>query len=65
MSSSDTAHTRTLRRAAELAGSVESLAAMLGVRMTDLADWMAGVRRLPTDIYLRALDVVARGGPPR
>jgi hypothetical protein len=38
---------------------------MLGVRMTDLADWMAGVRRLPTDIYLRALDVVARGGPPR
>jgi len=61
----DTAHTRTLRRAVEVAGGPEPLAAALGVALPDLAAWMAGARRLPTEVFLRALDLVARGTPPR
>ncbi|HEX6295269.1 MAG TPA: hypothetical protein VFZ74_01720 [Burkholderiales bacterium] len=61
---SETSHTRTLKRAMEIAGSMQGLAERLGVTVTDLSDWVAGIRRAPTDVYLRALDLVARGRVP-
>ena len=57
----DSAHTRTLRRAAEVAGSPEDLADLLGVQSTRLSSWMSGDEALPDDVYLRALDVVSQG----
>lgn len=48
----------------EIAGSMQGLAERLGVTVTDLSDWIAGSRRAPTDVYLRALDLVARGRVP-
>ena len=45
----------------EIAGSMQGLAERLGVSVTDLSDWIAGIHRAPTDVYLRALDLVARG----
>jgi hypothetical protein len=60
----ETSHTRTLKRAMEIAGSMQGLAERLGVSVTDLSDWIAGIRRAPTDVYLRALDLVARGRVP-
>jgi DNA-binding transcriptional regulator YdaS (Cro superfamily) len=65
MASDDTAHTRTLKRAVEVAGSPDRLAEALGVALPDLLDWMSGARPLATEVYLRALDVVARGALPK
>jgi DNA-binding transcriptional regulator YdaS (Cro superfamily) len=64
----DTAHTRTLRRAVEVAGSPERLAEALGVSPESLAAWLLGEQALPNEVYLRALDVVSHGPhhvPPR
>ncbi|HET7670163.1 MAG TPA: hypothetical protein VFK84_07130 [Burkholderiales bacterium] len=56
-----TAYTRTLKRAAALAGGVEALAAMLHVSAADMARWIAGNGRPPQDIFLAALDIVSGG----
>jgi hypothetical protein len=61
----ETAHTRTLQRALKIAGSTESLARALNVPPAELAAWMRGLRPLPTDVYLRALDMVASGSARR
>jgi DNA-binding transcriptional regulator YiaG len=57
----DTAQTRTLRRAVEVVGSPKQLADTLGVSLESLAAWLAGEQALPSEIYLRALDVVSQG----
>lgn len=53
--------TRTLARALRAMGSLESLAEYLGVSQAQLVQWLTGNGRPPTPIYLRALDLVARG----
>lgn len=57
----DTSITRTLGLALRTVGSRERLAAHLGVTADRLAEWLDGRQEPPTDIYLRALDLVARG----
>ena len=42
-------------------GGLERLAEDLGVTERQLMDWLGGDGRPPTRIYLRALDLVARG----
>ena len=56
----DTASIRTLRRALATLGSEERLAAELGVPLTDLAAWLAGERIAPGEVFIAALDIVAR-----
>ena len=56
----DTASIRTLRRALATVGSEERLAAELGVSLVDLASWLAGERVAPSEVFMKALDIVAR-----
>ena len=58
----DTAQTRTLKRALAIAGSVEHLAEALECGAAELGLWLGGDKSTPTDVYLRALDIVS-GGP--
>jgi DNA-binding transcriptional regulator YiaG len=53
--------TRTLALALRSIGNLERLAEYLGVPTTDLEEWLDGRREPPTSIYVRALDLVARG----
>ena len=53
--------TRTLTRALRAMGSLQGLAEYLGVPEAELMQWLTGNGRPPTPIYLRALDLVARG----
>jgi DNA-binding transcriptional regulator YdaS (Cro superfamily) len=57
----DTSITRTLTLALRSLGGAERLAAHLGVSESRLREWLAGRGQPPTDVYLRALDVVAKG----
>ncbi len=63
--SSDTAYTRTLRRAIEALGSAETLAADLGVSVVEIEGWLVGEADPPSAVFLRALDIVAHGGSGR
>jgi len=56
----DTASIRTLRRALATIGSEERLAAELNVSLVDLASWLAGERIAPSEVFIKALDIVAR-----
>jgi len=56
---SDTPQTRTLRRALEIAGSAEALAAMLHCDARSLLTWLAGEQATPSQVYLKALDIVS------
>lgn len=49
---------RTLRRAAEIAGGVRELAARMNVPLDDMWCWTQGVRPIPQEIFLRAVDIV-------
>lgn len=51
-------YVRTLRRALELVGDELALAERLRVTPSHLALWLAGIERPPTDIFLRAVDLV-------
>ena len=57
----ETSITRTLGRALLAMGSLERLAEYLGVSERQLLDWLEGERKPPTSVYVRALDLVARG----
>ena len=57
----NTSITRTLERALRAMGSVQRLAQYLGVSPAQLEDWLAGRGKAPNAVYLRALDLVARG----
>jgi hypothetical protein len=52
---------RTLERALRAMGTVQRLAAYLGVSPAQLEDWLAGRGKAPNAVYLRALDLVASG----
>ena len=56
---SSTPQTRTLRRALERVGSADTLAQLLDCDTRALAAWLSGTERTPSDVYLRALDIVA------
>ena len=57
----DTSITRTLGLALLTVGNLRRLAEHLGVSEVELVDWLTGERKPPTAIYMRALDLVARG----
>ena len=56
----DTASIRTLRRALATVGSEERLAAELHVSLVDLSSWLSGERIAPSDVFIKALDIVAK-----
>lgn len=56
----ETASLRTLRRALATVGSEERLAAELHVSVVDLSSWLAGERIAPNEVFIRALDIVAK-----
>ena len=56
----DTASIRTLRRALATLGSEERLAAEMHVSLLDLSSWLSGERIAPSDVFIKALDIVAR-----
>lgn len=49
---------RTLQRAEEILGGRSELRKYLNVSAICLAAWMAGLDSAPTDIFLKAVDVV-------
>ena len=60
----NTAQTRTLQRALEVAGTLDQLAKRLSVKPADLVIWLEGDKPTPSHVYLLALDVVSQGRPP-
>jgi hypothetical protein len=57
-----TPHTETLRRAAAAIGGEASLAAALSVPPDQTRRWLAGDDYPPTEIYLKALDLLIATG---
>jgi len=57
----DNSVTRTLALALCTIGGLARLAEYLGVQEALLQEWLEGRREPPTAIYMRALDLVARG----
>ena len=53
-----TVHVRTVRRAAEIVGGVEELAAQLEVGDESIKKWMEGQSSVPQEIFLRCVDIV-------
>lgn len=56
-----TPQVRTLHRALEIIGDEQKLAAVLGVALTQLAEWLRGECDVPAKAFFAALDIVARG----
>jgi len=56
----DNASIRTLRRALATLGSEERLAAELEVSLLDLSSWLSGERMAPNEVFITALDIVAK-----
>jgi DNA-binding transcriptional regulator YdaS (Cro superfamily) len=57
-----TIHLRTVQRAAEVLGGIEALQGHLGVPMTHLSLWLEGTAPVPTEVFLRCVDVVLPAG---
>jgi hypothetical protein len=53
----------TLKYALAIAGSERALSSHLGVPVTRLQIWLEGVERIPTAIFLAAIDVVIAATP--
>jgi len=51
-------HTRTLVKAADVVGGSEALRRRLNVSALVLGLWMSGVQPPPTDVFLKAVDIV-------
>jgi DNA-binding transcriptional regulator YdaS (Cro superfamily) len=49
---------RTLQRAAQAVGSLDELALLLGVSQHQLNRWLAGEETIPSDTFLRAVDLI-------
>ena len=49
---------RTLAKAAQIAGGEESLRRRLNVSALLLGIWISGVQPPPTDVFLQAVDIV-------
>ena len=58
MAHSPSVYMRTLRRAAEVIGGFEALAAYLDVRPLHLHAWMNGTHETPTDVFLKVVDLL-------
>jgi hypothetical protein len=58
----ETATIRTLRRALATIGSEEHLAAALECSPLELVRWLSGEKPAPGEVFIAALDIVARGG---
>ena len=54
-----TVYTRTLARAAELAGGIEPLAHFLGSSPQEMSRWASGDSNPPMPIFLAMVDVLA------
>jgi DNA-binding transcriptional regulator YdaS (Cro superfamily) len=55
-----TTYARVVRRAAEILGGVDALAAQLGVPTDDVVQWVQGTKSVPTSVFLKAVDIVTR-----
>jgi hypothetical protein len=55
---------RTLCRAAEIAGGPARLRKYLNVSALCLAAWMTGVDTAPTDVFLKAVDLIMEETTP-
>ena len=53
-----TVHARTLRRAAEICGGEQQLAAWLRVTPSHLTRWIKGIAATPPDVFFRAVDLI-------
>lgn len=53
-----TLHARTVRRAAEVVGAIEALAAQLNVRAELLRKCMEGALPVPEALFLQCVDIV-------
>jgi hypothetical protein len=53
-----TLHARTLRRALEIVGGVDVLAAQLGARGEDIEHWLEDKVPAPQEVFLRCVDIV-------
>jgi hypothetical protein len=51
-------YSRTFQKAAELCGGQKKLARQLRVPLADLERWIAGGETPPTNVFLRAIDLV-------
>ncbi|HXJ52852.1 MAG TPA: YdaS family helix-turn-helix protein [Burkholderiales bacterium] len=51
-------HTRSLQRAAELVGGVDTLAHRLNVSPEKLEYWLSGVLPVPTEVFLALVDLI-------
>lgn len=60
--SRSTVHTETLRRAATAMGGEAGLARALRVSTEQAQRWLAGHDYPPTDVYLKALDLLIATG---
>jgi hypothetical protein len=54
-------HTRTLAKAADVAGGNEALRRRLNVSALVLGLWLSGVQPPPLDVFLKAVDIVEEG----
>lgn len=68
----ETLYTRALRRASELLGGENVLAARLRVSRTAVTLWMSGLAGVPDDVFLKVVDLLLerklsdmRAPPPR
>ena len=57
----DTVYTRTVQRAIDDMGGVEQLAALLKVSTTEIESWLSGKSSPGNALFLKMLDVVAKG----
>ena len=49
---------RAVKRAVEIVGGIEKLAAQLDVPSDDLVLWSQGTKGVPEEVFLRAVDIV-------
>lgn len=59
-----TVYARVVRRAAEIMGSQDALAAHLGVGTEDVALWIQGDKNVPTSVFLKVVDIVTQNAFP-
>lgn len=62
----DPVYIRALEQASVLKGGDEALAGDLGVSVATVREWMRGLKPVPSEIFLKAVDVLyseaSRGG---
>jgi hypothetical protein len=59
-----TVYSRTLHRACEMLGSLDSLSRQLNVPAPTLARWIGGLEQPPLDVFLKAVDIVLLAAAP-